>query len=59
LADAGESKAAMQADRHGIVRVDAGDHDMLVQGGGARQELDYQRAPDTLAAAVRAHACET
>src|SRR5450631_1664174 len=55
MADAGESKAAMQADRHRIVRVDAGKHDMLGAGGCAPQEVDHQRAPDPLAAAVRAH----
>src|SRR5712671_4865664 len=55
MADAGESKAAMQADRDGIVGVDSGNHDMLGGGGGARQELDYQRPTDALAAAVRSH----
>src|SRR6202030_109426 len=55
MADAGESKAAMQADRDGIVGVDAGNHDMLGAGGGARQELGQQHPPDTLPAAVRAH----
>src|SRR5258707_8829726 len=28
---------------------------MLGAGGGARQELDHQRSPDTLTTAVRAH----
>ena len=55
VADAGESKTAMQSDRYGIVRVDAGDHDMLMQAGRARQQPGHQSSPDALPAPVGTH----
>src|SRR5271170_3007680 len=55
MADAGESEAAMQADRNTIVRIDAGDHDMLAHAGGAHHERGKQCSADALTAAVRAN----
>ena len=51
----GKSKAAMQADRHCVIRVDAGNHHVFAHAGGSRQELRHQRPPYALAAAIRAH----
>ena len=42
----------MQADGHGIVGIDARDHDVFAQGSGPRQKFDHQRSADALAAAV-------
>jgi hypothetical protein len=41
----GESEAAMQADRHCVIRVDAGNHHVFAHAGGSRQELRHQRPP--------------
>ena len=55
MTDDGKSKAAVQADRHLIVRVDTGNHHVLTHVGGAAQEFDHQGPPDTLSSAVRAN----
>src|ERR1700685_1664631 len=55
MTDADESKAAVQADRDGVVGIDPRNHHMLAHGDGASQELDHQPPPDALPAAVAAH----
>jgi len=50
-----ESQAFMQLDGYRVVRIDAGDHDVLVHGLCLIHEFDHQPSANTPAAAVGAN----
>src|SRR5688572_21587772 len=43
-----ETEALVHPDRAGVVGIDAGDHDVLAEGGAALQEHPHQRRADPL-----------
>jgi len=49
-----ESKAFMQLNGRGIVRINTGDHDVLMHGLCLLHEFDHQLSADALTAAVGA-----